>query len=126
MRTSKLLIGIFSIVLSFFILFQSFFAGLGNVLSNNNEVSGSAGLLVAILMLVAGIFVLSTLKINSYAPTIIYLIAGILGLLLAGSYSDLYIWSSLSIIFAIILLIVNRPFKSKPCKNVSPKKNRNG
>ena len=51
MKTWKLVSGILSIILSVFVTFQSGMAGLGNALADNNEVSGSAGLLVAILML---------------------------------------------------------------------------
>lgn len=50
MKTWKLVSGILSIILSVFVAFQSGMAGLGNALADNNEVSGSAGLLVAILM----------------------------------------------------------------------------
>lgn len=112
MRTTKLIIGIFSIVLSIFITFQSLVAGLGNALMDNGEVSGTAGILVSILMLVGGIVVLVTQSRISIAPIIIFTISGILGLLLAGSYSDLYIWSSLNLIFAIILLFLNKKPKT--------------
>lgn len=112
MRTTKLIIGIFSIVLSVFITFQSLVAGLGNTIMNNGEVSGSAGLLVSIFMLVGGIVVLVTQKRRSIAPVIIYTISGLIGLILAGSYTDLYIWSSLNLIFAVILFFANR--QSKP------------
>ena len=48
MKVWKLASGILSIILSVFVTFQSGIAGLGNVLENNDEVSGSAKLFVAI------------------------------------------------------------------------------
>ena len=62
MKTAKLIIGIISIVLCFFVLFQSCAAGIGNAIAENGETSGSSGLVVAILMLVAGIVGLCTRK----------------------------------------------------------------
>ena len=44
----KKAIGIISIVLFFVVGFQSCAAGLGNALSNNGEVSGSAGIILGI------------------------------------------------------------------------------
>lgn len=55
MKTWKLISGILSIVLAAFVLFQSMAVGLGNSLSENGETSGSAGFLVAILLIAAGI-----------------------------------------------------------------------
>ena len=55
MKTWKLVSGILSIVLFFMVAFQSCAAGLGNALAENGEVSGSAGIIVAIMLLVGGI-----------------------------------------------------------------------
>ena len=55
MKIWKLVSGIFTLVLSAFVLFQSSMAGLSNALEDNGESSGSAGLLVAILMIAGGI-----------------------------------------------------------------------
>ena len=51
----KKVIGIISIVLFFIVGFQSCAAGLGNAIQNNNEASGSAGIILAFFMLIAGI-----------------------------------------------------------------------
>lgn len=55
MRIWKIVSGILSIALSAFILFQSFFAGLGDILLQNGGSSGAAGVIVAILVLTGGI-----------------------------------------------------------------------
>lgn len=62
MKTAKLSIGIISIVLSVFVIFQSCAAGISNSLSSNGESSGMAGLLVAITLMVGGIIGLATRK----------------------------------------------------------------
>jgi len=55
MKVWKLISGILSMVLFLVVAFQSCAAGVANTLAENGEVSGSAGILVAILMLAGGI-----------------------------------------------------------------------
>ena len=55
MKTSRLVIGIISCVLFLLISLQSCAAGIGNTLEENGEASGSAGFILAVCMLVAGI-----------------------------------------------------------------------
>ena len=62
MKTGKLVIGILSIVLFLLVALQSCAAGLGNTLADNGEVSGSAGFLLALGLLVAGIINICTRK----------------------------------------------------------------
>lgn len=105
MKTSKLVAGILMIVLSVFIIFQSMVAGLGNALAENNQSGGSAGVIIAIAYLVAGIVYLATRKAKGLggdiANLIILVIAGITGITNAGSYSDLNVWGWLAIIVGI-------------------------
>ena len=56
MRTWKLVSGILSIILFVLVAFQSCAAGVSNTLAENGEVSGSAGLIVAIMLLVAVLY----------------------------------------------------------------------
>ena len=56
LRTWKLVSGILSIVLSLLVVFQSCAAGLANTLSNNGEVSGSAGAVVAVMLLAGALY----------------------------------------------------------------------
>lgn len=107
MRTAKLVIGIVSIVLFVLIAFQSCAAGVSNALLENGESSGSAGILVAFLMLISGIVGISTRNSKGGGITagVIYAIAGIIGLGNFGSYADLEIWSYLCLIFAVVFII---------------------
>ncbi len=109
MKTAKLIIGIASIVLSIFVLFQSCAAGAVNALSSNGEVGGSAGFILAIFMLIAGIVGIATRHSLGRGGAItcgcLYILGAVVGALMAGGYSDLYIWSVLSFIFGGVYLI---------------------
>ena len=106
MKTTKLILGIISIVLFFFVSFQSCAAGLGNALTNSGEVSGTAGILLAFCMLIAGIVGICTRKSKGGGITagIFYLIGGLLGITNYGRFSDLAIWSALCFIFGIVFI----------------------
>lgn len=99
-------IGIISIILSVFVGLQSMIAGLGNTLSQNNEIGGSTGFLLSILLLIAGITVLASKGAKGMLifSMLLYAIGGLLGFVGAGSYSDLVIWSVISLLFAVLLL----------------------
>lgn len=109
MKTWKLVSGILSIILAVFVTFQSMFAGLANTLSENGEVGGSAGILVAILMLAGGIVSIavrnSEKKGGNIALIVLFMLAALLGFTLAGSYGDLYIWSAWCLICAILAIV---------------------
>lgn len=110
MKTMKLVIGILSIVLFVLVGMQSCVAGLGNTMSNNGEVGGSAGLLLAICLLVAGIVAICTRNggKGGFVSAAFYIVGGLIALLCAGSYGDLYVWSVLSIVFGILCIIGSR------------------
>lgn len=109
MKTLKLVTGILSIILFVFVAFQSCAAGLSNALSDNGQVSGSAGLLTAVCLLTAGIIAIVTRNSQqnggSIACMILYLIGSVLGFIMAGSYSDLKIWAGYAGLCGIIHLI---------------------
>ena len=109
MKTFKLISGILCCVLCAIVMLQSCVAGVSNALTESGEVSGSAGLLVALLMLAGGIVMIatrkSTKKGGSIAGVIIFLLAALFGFANAGSYSDLKIWSGLCLILGIINII---------------------
>ena len=103
MKTVKLVIGIISIVLSVVILFQSLAVGVGNTLTRNGEVSGSAGFFVAIFMLIAGIVGIVTKnggRAGAITNIILYTLAFFMGIGNLGSYADLFLWSMLCLFFA--------------------------
>ena len=108
MQVWKLVSGILSIIMSVFVTFQSSIAGLGNALAENGEVSGSAGLMVAILMLTGGIVSIVTRKGGkggAIALVIIFGLAALLGVSNAGSYADLNIWAGWCGICAVLALL---------------------
>lgn len=109
MKTWKLVAGILSIILSVFVLFQSMFAGLGNALSNNGEVSGTAGLIVSIMLLAGGIVSIVVRnkdgKGGNIAIIILFGIATLVGFTSAGSYGDLYIWAAWCLINVILAIV---------------------
>ena len=55
MKVWKLVSGILSIILFLLVMFQSCAAGVSNSLEENGEVGGSAGIIVAIMLLAGGI-----------------------------------------------------------------------
>lgn len=107
MKTTKLVIGIVSMVLFLLIAFQSCAAGIGNALADNGEVSGSAGFMLALCMLVAGIVGVAGRKSKGATITAgcFYAFGGLLGIANAGTFGDLKIWSILSFIFAVVFII---------------------
>lgn len=109
MKVWKLVSGILSIVLFGFIIFQSCAAGVSNALEENNEVSGSAGVIVAILMLAAGIVSIvtrnSTGKAANVALVVMFGIAAVIGFAMAGSYSDLRVWAGWCVLCAVLAIV---------------------
>lgn len=113
MKNGKLIIGIISIVLFVLVAMQSCAAGLGNALSSNGEVSGTAGFFLAICLLIAGIVAICTRAggKGGYVSTGFYIVGGLLALICAGSYADLYIWSVISLIFGVVCFILTKKQK---------------
>lgn len=108
MKTWKLVSGILSIVLFFMVAFQSCAAGLGNALAENGEVSGSAGIIVAIMLLVGGIVSIVTRnggKGGNIAIIVLYGIGVLFGYTLAGSFADLTIWATWCLICVILAIV---------------------
>lgn len=108
MKVLKLILGILCIVLSAFVIFQSCAAGLSNALQESNEVSGTAGVFVAIMMLAGGITMIATRnggKGGSIACLILFFLAFLMGKANAGTYTDLNIWSYFCLIIAVVNLI---------------------
>lgn len=97
------------------------FAGVGNALSGNNQVSGSVGVFAAIGYLAAGIVYLASRKSaklgGDIANLIILLIVWILGVANAGDYADLMVWSWLALIIGVCFfvwhLLANRKANKK-------------
>lgn len=109
MKVWKLVSGILSMILFVLVVFQSCAAGVANALSDNGEVSGSAGIIVAILMLAGGIVSVATrkseLKGGNIALIILFGLAALIGFANYGSYSDLAIWSGWCLINAVLAVV---------------------
>lgn len=109
MKTAKLVIGIISMVLSVFVLFQSCAAGIVNSIEANGQLSGSAGVLVAGCFIIAGIVGVTTRNSTRKGGTLtaagFYLAAALFGGTLAGNYTDLYFWAFLAWAFAAVFIV---------------------
>lgn len=109
MKTWKLVSGIISMVLFAMVMLQSCAAGLSNSLEGNGEISGSAGVFVAILMLAGGIISVVTRKSagkgGNIALVILFGLAALIGFSCYGSFSDLAIWSAWCLINGIIAVV---------------------
>ena len=111
MKTWKLVSGILSIVAFFMVAFQSCAAGIGNAMAENGEVSGSAGIIVAIMILSDEIVSIATRKGGkggNIALIVLFGIGALFGYVLAGSFSDLNVWATwclINVVLAIVSLI---------------------
>ena len=108
MKTWKLVSGMLSIVLFVFVTFQSCAAGVANTLEANGEVGGSAGIIVAIMLLAGGIVSIATRKGGkggNIALIVLFGIGALCGYTMAGSYGDLYIWATWCLICAVLAIV---------------------
>lgn len=109
MKIWKLVSGILSIILFVLVSFQSCAVGLGNALAENQESSGSGGIILAILMLAGGITSIATRKSEgkggNIALIVLFGLAALVGFALAGSFGDLNIWAGWCLINAIVAVV---------------------
>lgn len=108
MKTWKLVAGILSIILFVFVTFQSCAAGLGNAMADNGEVSGSAGVIVAIVLLAGGIVSIATRKGGkggNIALIVLFAIGALVGFTMAGSFADLRIWAGWCLVNAVVAVV---------------------
>lgn len=109
MKTWKLVSGILSMILFVIVTFQSCAAGVANSLEANGETFGSAGVLVAILMLAGGIVSVATRnaekKGGNIALIVLFGLAALVGFTGFGSFSDLAIWAGWCLINAILAVV---------------------
>ena len=106
MKTWKLVSGILSIIMFVFVTFQSCAAGISNSIEDNGEVGGSAGIIVAIMLLAGGIVSIATRNSKGKGGNIAVIVLGaIMGFTMAGSYTDLIIWAAWCAICAVLALI---------------------
>ena len=111
MKTWKLVSGILSIILFVFVAFQSCAAGVGNALAENGESGGSAGIIVAVLLLAGGIVSICARKGGrglNIALIVIFGIGAVVGFTMAGSFADLNIcagWCLINAVLAVVSIV---------------------
>ncbi len=109
MKTWKLVSGILSIILFVVVAFQSCAAGVVNTMENNGQSSGSAGLIVAVVMLTGGIVSIATRKSvgkgGNIALIVLFGLGALVGFVLAGNFADLNIWAGWCLINAVLAVI---------------------
>lgn len=115
----RLSIGIISIILFIIISFQSCAVGLSNSLEENESVSGSLGIFLAVGMLVGGIVGICTRnsksKVGCIISSLFYLLPALLASTDFKTFPDLEFWAILSTIFGIVFIIC--AIKTKKNKN---------
>lgn len=121
MKTTKLIIGIISMVLFCVIAFQSCAAGISNAIDDNDEISGAAGFFLAVCLLIAGILCVVMRKEISggFVESGFYLVGGLVGLLCFGTFADLQIWSVISLILGGFFLISSIVMLCRKNKNTT-------
>lgn len=105
--TMRLIIGIFSILLSLVIGFQSCAATFGEALKNAETSDGMSGTIVGFFMLAAGIVTIAARKTKGGTITsiVLYILSGIIGLANSSYYKDLKIWGIIALIFGVLLIL---------------------
>lgn len=106
MKTWKLVSGILSIIFFGLISFQSCAVGVANTLEQNGSSSGSAGIVVSILILAGGIVSIASRKSRdkgrNIALIILFGLAALIGFSGYDNYSDLFIWAIWCLINAVL------------------------
>lgn len=106
--TMRLIIGIFSILLSIIIGFQSCAASFGEALTKSETAGGAAGIILGFFMLAAGITTVAARKSTGGTITAIiaYGLGGIVALANQSElFKDLKVWTVVSFIFAALLTV---------------------
>ena len=107
MKTTRLILGIITIVLFVIILFQSCAAGIVNTVGKSSDAGGSAGIFVAFLSLIAGIIAVAARSSagGSMTAGAFYMITAITGISNSNVYKDLSVWGGLYFIFSLFFII---------------------
>lgn len=106
-QTGKMVIGIVSIVLSFWVLFQSCAAGFVNTVAENGSVSGTMGMVLSLCWLIGGIVGIAARKSigGTFTAGGFYAVGALFGSMDTGVFADLVIWTGVSLAFAIVFIL---------------------
>lgn len=124
MKTWKLVSGVLTIVFSFLVLLQSCAAGFVNSVEQSGDAGGSAGLIVAVMMLAGGIVAIATRKSTGKGGNItlivLFALASIVAFPNSKVYQDLKVWGIWCLINLVIAIIAMRLKKPKTVEMTSP------
>ena len=116
MKTWKLVSGVLTIVFSFLVLLQSCAAGIVNSVERSGDAGGSAGLIVAVMMLAAGIVAIATRKSPGKGGNIVLIVLFALASIIAFPNSKVYqdlkvwgMWCLINLVVAILAMGLKRP-----------------
>lgn len=107
-KTWKLVSGILSIVLCFFVIFQSCAAGIGNALRETGDFSGTMGFIVSMMLMTGGIVSIASRnggKGANVAIAILYGFGAFFGYIMPGIFRDLVIWATWCLICAVLAIV---------------------
>ena len=106
----RLAMGVLSIVLFIVIFIQSCAAGVVNSMNHSKDVGGSAGLIVGILAMAAGIVGIVNRRNGkgSIIAGAIYILGGLLGVGNSDVYQDLSIWGTLFFAFGVYFIYTGK------------------
>ena len=107
---ARLVVCILSFVIALYMFNQIRLVAVVNALGgNSSDFSGSAGTILAILMIAAG--VTGIVGRNKALPTFIagitYVIGAIIGFIGLGTYGDLVVWSIIAFVFGIFFVLAS-------------------
>ena len=109
MKVAKLVTAIISFLFCGIVLFQSCATGVVNTLEESSDLGGSAGFIVAILLLAGAVVQIVTRasekKGGAIACMVLFLIAAVLAFANAAVFKDLTVWGGWCVIMALLNLI---------------------
>ena len=112
MKNWKLISGILNIVLAVVVVAQSFAAGVSDALGGSDSGAMSAGLVVAVLMVAAGIVSIVTRNVvkngGNIAMIVLLVLAALIGFTMHAGYTDLVIWAAWCCVCAVVAAISAR------------------
>lgn len=116
MKIARLVIGIISLILTVIIGFQSCAAGVVNAMQDNGQSSGTVGFFTGFMIMIAGIIAICarSSKPGGFVAGGFYIFAFLIGIANYGNYSDLAVWSVVSLLFAGFFIVSSAVMKTLP------------
>lgn len=105
----RLVISIMALVLSMVVLFQACAAGTYNVLSESDDLGGTAGFIVALLVIAAGVVGIATRRSEGnkgmLVTAVLFLFAALIGFMNSAVFQDLMVWGILFTLFGLFFIL---------------------